>query len=91
METLFRLSDLFLPLSEEKQQEVLDFVEFLYAKQSLSKSNQPLTVPENDVNIIPSEKLKNLLRERLAQHRANPQAGKNWNELKVELLDKYRK
>lgn len=90
METLFKLADLFLPLPEEKQQELIDFAEFLYRKHADEKSNRTPIISENEILIEPSEKLKVLLRERLALHRQNPQAAKSWNTLKTELLNKYK-
>jgi hypothetical protein len=90
METLFKLADLFLPLPEDKQQEIIDFAEFLYSKHTINDLSHPTVIPDKEIIIEPSEKLKKLLMERLAQHRQNPQLAKNWNTLKTELLNKYK-
>jgi NADPH:quinone reductase-like Zn-dependent oxidoreductase len=42
---------------------------------------------ENDFEI--SEEHKKILDQRLADHKANPNGGKDWTELKSELRTKY--
>jgi len=37
-----------------------------------------------------SEKHKAILDQRLENHKANPEAGRNWSEIKSELAEKYR-
>lgn len=36
-----------------------------------------------------SDEHKQIIDERLAQHKANPQAGRSWQEIKTELSPKY--
>lgn len=85
MDTIFKLADLFIPLPKEQQKEILDFAEFIFLRYS-NKSIQ-----ENKLNqeIIPSDELILLLKERLELHKKNPEKSKNWKELQKELLSKY--
>lgn len=84
METLLQLADIFLPLPDDKQKEILDFAEFLSKKYA-----KEITQEENQINIEPSEELKILLKKRLQQHRDNPKAARKWDDVKKELLQKY--
>ena len=75
METILKIADIMLPLPEDKQQEILDFAEFIFQKYTD-------TINGNE----PSAELKKMLLSRLKQHRENPELAKNWNDLKEELL-----
>lgn len=74
-----KLADIMLPLPDDKQEEILDFAEFIFKKYT-----------ENRNKYVPSSELKDLLLLRLKQHRENPGLAKNWSTLKEELLKKYK-
>jgi hypothetical protein len=89
METLLKLADVFILLPEEQQKVVLDFTHFLLHKYKAEILKPEEQINDNSSDLEPSDELMTLLKERLDQHRKNPQLSKKWKDLKKELLEKY--
>jgi len=63
----------------------------LWSKLSPEQQKEVLTALEesaNPENLIPNEEVKKLLDERLASHKANPNAGDSWENVKKRIKDK---
>ena len=90
MENLYKLADLFLPLSEERQLEILDFAEFLFLKHLQNKESVNSSIESIQSELEPSDELKKLLKARYAEHRKNPELARKWTDVKAELMKRYK-
>lgn len=65
-------------LSDVRDKHLIEAIKnLLYFRNN--KNNTPYQIPEEH---------KKILDERLAEHQANPNAGKNWDEVKADLQAK---
>jgi hypothetical protein len=86
MENLYKLADLFLPLSEDRQLEILDFAEFLFLKHLQNKESVNSSIESIQSELEPSDELKKLLKARYVEHRKNPELARKWTDVKAELM-----
>jgi hypothetical protein len=90
MENLYKLADLFLPLSEDRQLEILDFAEFLFLKHLQNKESVNSSIESIQSELEPSDELKKLLKARYSEHRKNPELARKWTDVKAELMKRYK-